>query len=326
MDKLSQLRAMTAVVADTGDINAIRQFTPLDATTNPSLLLKAAQQAEYRTLIDEAIAWASKQSGSGDEQFALCCDRLATRIGYEILQIVPGRISTEVDARLSFDTNATLERARRIMALYADMGVAPERVLIKVASTWEGIKAAEILEREGVHCNLTLLFSFAQARACADAGVTLISPFVGRILDWYLHNTDATSFAPEEDPGVQSVRRIYHFYKEHGFDTTVMGASFRNTGQIEALAGCDSLTISPDLLAKLKQDQGELPRALTPQGASGNSVRALGEADFRFQHNDDAMAHEKLGEGIRKFVVDQIALEDQLKVRATELKKQGALA
>jgi len=323
MDKLSQLRAMTAVVADTGDINAIREFTPLDATTNPSLLLKAAQQAEYQPLIDEAIAWASKQSGSSDEQFALCCDRLATKIGYEILQIVPGRISTEVDARLSFDTDATLERARRIMALYADMGVAPERVLIKVASTWEGIKAAEILEREGVHCNLTLLFSFAQARACADAGVTLISPFVGRILDWYLHNTDATRFAPEEDPGVQSVRRIYHFYKEHGFDTTVMGASFRNTGQIEALAGCDSLTISPDLLAQLSNDQGELPRALSPQNASGNSVRAIDEAEFRFQHNDDAMAHEKLGEGIRKFVIDQIALEDQLKARAAQLKAQG---
>ncbi len=318
MDKLSQLRAMTAVVADTGDINAIRQFTPLDATTNPSLLLKAAQQAEYQPLIEEAIAWAAAQSGSNEEQTALCCDRLAVKIGYEILQIVPGRISTEVDARLSFDTQATLTRARRIMDLYTQMGVAPERVLIKVASTWEGIKAAEILEREGVHCNLTLLFSFAQARACADAGVTLISPFVGRILDWHLQNTSATSFAPDEDPGVQSVRRIYHFYKEHGFDTTVMGASFRNTGQIEALAGCDSLTISPDLLAQLAEDRGELTRALTPQSASGNSVRALGESDFRFQHNDDAMAHEKLGEGIRKFVLDQIALEDQIKARAQQ--------
>ena len=323
MDKLSQLRAMTAVVADTGDINAIRQFTPLDATTNPSLLLKAAQQAEYQPLIDEAITWAASQDGSSGEQTSLCVDRIATRIGREILQIVPGRISTEVDARLSFDTQGTLARARRLMDLYAQMDVAPERVLVKIASTWEGIKAAEILEREGIHCNLTLLFSFAQARACADAGVTLISPFVGRILDWHLQNTDATGFAPDEDPGVQSVRRIYHFYKEHGFDTTVMGASFRNTGQIEALAGCDSLTISPDLLAKLQADQGELPRALTPQNARGNSVRTLGEADFRFQHNDDAMAHEKLGEGIRKFVVDQIALEHQLKARASELKKQG---
>lgn len=326
MDKLSQLRAMTAVVADTGDINAIRQFTPLDATTNPSLLLKAAQQAEYQPLIDEAIAWAAAQNGSTDEQFALCCDRMATKIGYEILQIVPGRISTEVDARLSFDTEATLERARRIMDLYAQMGVAPERVLIKTASTWEGIKAAEILEREGIHCNLTLLFSFAQARACADAGVTLISPFVGRILDWHLQNSNATHFTPEQDPGVQSVRRIYHFFKEHGFETTVMGASFRNTGQIEALAGCDSLTISPDLLAKLAQDEGELPRALTPQNASSNGARTISESDFRFQHNDDAMAHEKLGEGIRKFVVDQIALEDQLKARAPQIKAQGAPA
>ncbi|WP_105102892.1 transaldolase [Microbulbifer pacificus] len=316
MDKLSQLRSMTAVVADTGDINAIRQFTPLDATTNPSLLLKAAQQAEYQPLIDRAIAFAATQGGSDDEQTALCCDYLAAGIGREILQIVPGRISTEVDARLSFDTAATLERARRLMGLYAQIGVAPERVLIKVASTWEGIKAAEVLEREGIHCNLTLLFSFAQARACADAGVTLISPFVGRILDWHLKNTDANGFTPEQDPGVQSVRRIYHFYKEHGYRTTVMGASFRNTGQIEALAGCDSLTISPDLLAQLAADQSELPRALTAPADTGNTAAPLAESDFRFQHNDDAMAHEKLGEGIRKFVLDQCALESQLQTRA----------
>ena len=319
MDKLSQLRAMTAVVADTGDINAIRQFTPLDATTNPSLLLKAAQQAEYQPLIERAIAFAAKQGGSDSEQVGLCCDHLAASIGREILQIVPGRISTEVDARLSFDSAATLERARRLMDLYAQMGVAPERVLIKIASTWEGIKAAEILEREGVHCNLTLLFSFAQARACADAGVTLISPFVGRILDWYLHNTDATSFAPEQDPGVQSVRRIYHFYKEHGYRTTVMGASFRNTGQIEALAGCDSLTISPDLLAQLAEDEGPLPRALTTSADAGCAAAPISECDFRFEHNDDAMAHEKLGEGIRKFVADQYALESQLQARAKNL-------
>ncbi|WP_295797373.1 transaldolase [uncultured Microbulbifer sp.] len=316
MDKLSQLRAMTAVVADTGDINAIRQFTPLDATTNPSLLLKAAQQPEYQALIDQAIAWAASQGGSSSEQTALCVDRIAARIGNEILQIVPGRISTEVDARLSFDTAATLERARRLMDLYAQMDVAPERVLIKIASTWEGIKAAEILEREGIHCNLTLLFSFAQARACADAGVTLISPFVGRILDWYLQNTDATAYAPADDPGVQSVRRIYDFYKANGYDTTVMGASFRNTGQIEALAGCDSLTISPDLLAQLADDSGDLPRALTPAARTGESSAPIRESEFRFQHNDDAMAHEKLGEGIRKFVVDQIALEQQLAARS----------
>ncbi|WP_428819358.1 transaldolase [Microbulbifer sp. MCCC 1A16149] len=318
MNKLSQLREMTAVVADTGDINAIRQFTPLDATTNPSLLLKAAQQAEYQPLIDDAIAWAATQAGSSSEQTGLCVDRLAAKIGNEILQIVPGRISTEVDARLSFDTKATLERARRLMDLYAQMDVAPERVLIKVASTWEGIKAAEILEREGIHCNLTLLFSFAQARACADAGVTLISPFVGRILDWHLQNTDATGFTKEEDPGVQSVRRIHQFYKQHGYQTTVMGASFRNTGQIEALAGCDSLTISPNLLAELAADEGELPRVLSADSASGKTAAAISEGEFRFQHNDDAMAHEKLGEGIRKFVVDQVALEDQLKARAAQ--------
>lgn len=326
MNKLSQLRNMTAVVADTGDINAIRQFTPLDATTNPSLLLKAAQQAEYQPLIDEAIAWASAQSGSSEEQTALCCDRLATLIGKEILQIVPGRISTEVDARLSFDTSATLERARRLMGLYGQMGVAPERVLIKVAATWEGIKAAEILEREGIHCNLTLLFSFAQARACADAGVTLISPFVGRILDWYLQNTDATSYAPNEDPGVQSVHRIYQFYKDHGYNTTVMGASFRNTGQIEALAGCDSLTISPDLLAQLANDEGDLPRVLTPPAGAYSAPASITESGFRFEHNDDAMAHEKLGEGIRKFVVDQIALEKQLQARMPITEKAGESA
>ncbi|WP_250458725.1 transaldolase [Microbulbifer litoralis] len=316
MDKLSQLRTMTDVVADTGDIAAIRRYRPIDATTNPSLLLKAAALEEYRPLVASAQAWAARQPGDGNTRMALCCDHLAVAIGSEILQIIDGRISTEVDARLSFDTGATVARARRLIGLYGQQGVSTERVLIKIAATWEGIRAAEILERDGIHCNLTLLFSFAQARACADAGVTLISPFVGRILDWHLKNGDRDHYAPAEDPGVQSVRRIYHYYKEHGYDTTVMGASFRNCGQIEALAGCDSLTISPQLLGELAEDSGSLPRALTPGGASAPAEAGLGESDFRLEHNGDAMAHEKLGEGIRKFVQDQRALEEQLSAGA----------
>ncbi|MCW8127294.1 transaldolase [Microbulbifer halophilus] len=318
MDKLSQLRTVTDVVADTGDIAAIRRYRPIDATTNPSLLLKAAALEEYRPLVDRALDWAARQPGDSDAQMALCCDHLAVAIGSEILQIIDGRISTEVDARLSFDTDATVARARRLIELYRERGVATERVLIKIASTWEGIRAAEILERDGIHCNLTLLFSFAQARACADAGVTLISPFVGRILDWHLKNGDRDHYAPEEDPGVQSVRRIYRYYKERGYDTTVMGASFRNRGQIEALAGCDSLTISPQLLGELAEDSGSLPRALTPAEAREPLEEKLGESDFRFRHNEDAMASEKLGEGIRKFVQDQRALEQQLSARAPE--------
>lgn len=316
MDKLKQLRAMTQVVADTGDLGSIRQFRPQDATTNPSLLLKAAQLPYYRSLVDESNAWGAALAADSATQTELVCDRLATRIGCEILQLIEGRISTEVDARLSFDTTATVARARRLIRAYAELGVPSQRVLIKIAATWEGIRAAEILERDGIHCNLTLLFSFAQARACADAGVTLISPFVGRILDWYLQHTSATAFAPGEDPGVQSVRQIYRYYKEHGYETTVMGASFRNTGQIEALAGCDSLTISPGLLAELERDCEHLARALTPSQVSSPHDTSIGESEFRFAHNQDAMAHEKLGEGIRNFVADQQTLEKLLRSQA----------
>ena len=246
--KLEQLKAMTDVVADTGDIEAIKRFHPQDATTNPSLLLKAAALPHYSTLLDQAKAWASQQGGSDAEQLANCCDRFAVDVGREILAIVPGRISTEVDARLSFDTAATINRARKLIGMYEDAGIPRDRILIKTASTWEGIRAGAELEREGINCNLTLLFGFSQAAACADAGVFLISPFVGRILDWHKANTDAVITTPQDDPGVQSVTRIYNYYKQHGYQTVVMGASFRNAGEIEALAGCDRLTISPALL------------------------------------------------------------------------------
>ncbi len=308
--KLEQLKTMTLVVADTGDIEAIRRFEPEDATTNPSLLLKAAELPHYRELIAQARDWAHAGGGSSEEQLANCCDRLAVDIGKEITRIVPGRVSTEVDARLSFDTEGTIERARKLIALYEEAGVPRNRVLIKTASTWEGIRAAERLEREDINCNLTLLFGFGQAAACADAGVTLISPFVGRILDWHTANTDLVVTQPEDDPGVQSVTRIYHYYKANGYDTIVMGASFRNAGEIEALAGCDRLTISPGLLETLAADEGDLPRRLDPAAASSDdSNPATGEAAFRFDLNEDRMATEKLADGIRNFVADQRRLE-----------------
>lgn len=308
--KLEQLKAMTDVVADTGDIEAIRRFQPQDATTNPSLLLKAAALPHYGKLLAQARSWAKLEGGSGAEQLANCCDRFAVDVGCEILNIVPGRISTEVDARLSFDTGATIARAQRLIDLYEKAGVSRERILIKVASTWEGIRAGEQLEKAGINCNLTLLFGFAQAAACADAGVYLISPFVGRILDWHLANSDLVVRHPADDPGVQSVRRIYRYYKSHGYDTVVMGASFRNTGEIEALAGCDRLTISPALLESLAADDGELPRQLAPGDTSAEEPReAPTEPDFRLALNDDAMATEKLAEGIRNFIADQVKLE-----------------
>lgn len=307
--KLSRLKEMTRVVADTGDIEAIRRFQPVDATTNPSLLLKAAGLPHYAELLQEARGLARQQGGSDAEQLANCCDRFAVAVGREITRIIPGRISTEVDARLSFDTRATIDRARRLVDLYESLGVGRDRLLIKVASTWEGICAGRELEREGIHCNLTLLFSFAQAAACADAGVYLISPFVGRILDWHLANTDLQVNSPADDPGVQSVERIYRYYKSNGYDTVVMGASFRNTGEIEALAGCDCLTISPTLLEELDQDSGELPRRLTPGLDSPDRPGASSEANFRLQLNADAMATEKLSEGIRNFIADQLRLE-----------------
>ncbi|MEM1403085.1 MAG: transaldolase [Pseudomonadota bacterium] len=307
--KLDQLKTMTDVVADTGDIEAIRRFTPLDATTNPSLLLKAAELPHYASLLEDAAAAAKAAGGSDAEQLAACCDHFAVAVGKEILTIVPGRVSTEVDARLSFDSNASAERARRLIGLYEDRGIDRDRILIKLASTWEGIRAAQALQREGIQCNLTLLFGFAQAQACADAGVFLISPFVGRILDWHKKQGLEVTGA-EDDPGVQSVRRIYAYYKTHGYNTVVMGASFRNAGEIEALAGCDRLTISPALLSELAEDQGDLPRQLSAEGtASEDRKTLLDEATFRLSTNGDAMATEKLAEGIRNFIADQERLE-----------------
>ncbi|MEQ8514031.1 MAG: transaldolase [Chromatocurvus sp.] len=308
--KLDQLRQMTDVVADTGDIEAIRRFTPTDATTNPSLLLKASALPHYARLMQRARDWAADLGGDQAQQLANCCDRFAVDVGLEILGIIPGRISTEVDARLSFDTPATLDRARRLIGLYEDAGISRERVLIKIASTWEGIRAAAELEREGINCNLTLLFGFDQAAACADAGAYLISPFVGRILDWYKANSDRAIDTPDADPGVQSVRRIYAYYKQHGYGTVVMGASFRNTGEIEALAGCDRLTISPALLEALSEDMGSLPRQLSPDTAATDEPRAAPtEPGFRLGVNGDAMVTEKLAEGIRNFIADQVKLE-----------------
>jgi transaldolase len=309
-NKLEQLKQMTAVVADTGDMQAMERFQPMDATTNPSLLLKAADLPHYAELLDRARDWAITRGGSTAEQLANCCDHFAVHVGREILDIIPGRVSTEVDARLSFDKPGTMKRARKLIDLYEEIGVGRERVLIKVASTWEGIRAAEQLEKEDINCNLTLLFGFMQAVACADAGVYLISPFVGRILDWYKANTDLEIVTPADDPGVQSVSRIYDYYKHHGYDTVVMGASFRNTGQIEGLAGCDRLTISPGLMEELAADDGDLERQLSPETASSEHGKEVpSEAVFRYALNDDAMATEKLAEGIRNFVADQVRLE-----------------
>jgi transaldolase len=310
--QLEQLRQYTTVVADTGDIEAIARYRPVDATTNPSLLLKAAELPAYAPLIDEAVQWAKSKSHSREQQLVDAGDHLAVAVGRKIIELVPGRVSTEVDARLSFDTHATIAKAERLIELYAQAGVPRERILIKMASTWEGIRAAEQLEKRGIQCNLTLLFSFEQAVACAEAGVFLISPFVGRIMDWYVTNTSTKSYAPDEDPGVQSVRRIYAWYKEHGFHTVVMGASFRNVGQIQALAGCDRLTISPDLLEKLEQDASPLARALSDDGARQAKPAPLSEAGFRWGHNEDAMATDKLADGIRKFAADQRKLETLL--------------
>ena len=313
-NKLEQLKAMTDVVADTGDIEAIQRFKPMDATTNPSLLLKAAQLPQYQALITQAKDWANLQGGDAAQQLSNCSDKIAVAIGTEILKIIPGRISTEVDSRLSFNTDATVRKAHRLIELYSQAGVEPNRVLIKIAATWEGIRAAEILEREGINCNLTLLFGFSQAAACADAGVFLISPFVGRILDWHKAKSGQTDYAPHEDPGVISVSKIYSFYKQHNYSTVVMGASFRNTGEIEHLAGCDRLTISPQLLNELEQDMGQLQRKLSPDTSIGNVEKPdNGEDSFRWAMNEDAMATEKLAEGIRNFTIDQIKLEKLLR-------------
>ncbi|WP_028862394.1 transaldolase [Psychromonas aquimarina] len=312
--KLDELRKLTTVVADTGDIEAIQKYKPQDATTNPSLILKAAQIADYAPLIDSAIEYAKAQSDSAEQQVQDTCDMLAVNIGKEILKIVPGRISTEVDARLSYDTEASLVKARQLMKMYNDAGISNDRILIKLASTWQGIRAAEILEKEGINCNLTLLFSFAQARACAEAGVYLISPFVGRIMDWHKAN-EGRDFAPQEDPGVLSVSKIYNFYKANDYKTVVMGASFRNTGEILELAGCDRLTISPELLQQLEDTEGEVVRKLAPSVTEKTSQAPLTHAEFLWEHNQDPMAIEKLAEGIRNFALDQDKLEKMIAER-----------
>ncbi len=307
-NKLEQLKQYSDVVADTGDIEAIKRYQPLDATTNPSLLYKAAQMEQYAPLVKETL--------SNSDSIESACDKLAVAIGCEILKIVPGRVSTEVDARLSFDTKASIDKAKHLIALYEAAGISKDRVLIKLASTWEGIRAAQQLEKDGINCNCTLLFSFSQAVACADVGAFLISPFVGRILDWYKANTDKKDYSPFEDPGVQSVTAIYNYYKQHGYNTVVMGASFRNTGELEALAGCDRLTISPQLLGELEADTGKLERALSPESTGEAIAKVLeSESQFRFSNNQDAMATEKLAEGIRGFVADQINLENFLKAQ-----------
>ncbi len=308
--QLDQLKTVTTVVADTGDFKQLAQFTPRDATTNPSLILKAVQKPEYAPLLADAVA------SHKTEALDVIVDQVLVRFGLEILKVIPGRVSTEVDARLSFDTAATIDRARRIMALYEAAGVGRDRVLIKIAATWEGIQAARVLEQEGIHCNLTLLFAFAQAQACGDANVQLISPFVGRIYDWYKKSAgaqwDEAAKSGVNDPGVQSVTRIYQYYKQHGIRTEVMGASFRNVGQILALAGCDLLTISPDLLAQLQGVDAQAQPVVRYLSADGQPVAAptpLTESAFRFALNDDAMATEKLAEGIRQFAVDAVKLD-----------------
>ncbi|MDC8832585.1 transaldolase [Alteromonas gilva] len=318
-NQLESLKKITTVVADTGDIDAIKKYQPVDATTNPSLLLKAASLPQYATLIDDAVSWAAQQSDDADQQLTDASDKLAVAIGKEISGSIPGRISTEVDARLSFDTAATIEKAHKLVKLYADAGIDKSKILIKIASTWEGIRAAEALEKEGINCNLTLLFSFAQARACAEAGAFLISPFVGRILDWYKKSTGKESYPANEDPGVVSVTSIYNYYKEHGYKTIVMGASFRNIGEITELAGCDRLTISPQLLEELANTSGELSAKLTDGGATSQPGEKLTEAGFRWEMNEDAMATEKLAEGIRNFAADQVKLETMLKDKLANL-------
>lgn len=311
MTLLESLKKYTTVVADTGDIEAIARHRPQDATTNPSLLYQAAQMPAYRHLVEETAERASERGGNQSQMAEEFMDRLFVLFGSEILKVIPGRVSTEVDARLSFDTQATIAKARKLVSLYEKQGASRERILIKVASTWEGIRAAELLEKEGIHCNLTLLFSFAQAVACAEAKVTLISPFVGRIYDWYKKEKGGAEIPPDQDPGVASVTRIYNYYKKYGYNTQVMGASFRNLNQIVRLAGCDLLTISPDLLDQLQQGQGTLERKLDPANvqASKEEQLHLDEKTFRWMHNEDPMATDKLADGIRKFNADARRLE-----------------
>jgi transaldolase len=320
MNLLESLKRWTTVVADTGDIEAIAVHKPQDATTNPSLLYQAAQSQRYQHLVDEALHYAMNQPGDQAARTEAFMDHLFVGFGREILKVVPGRVSTEVDARLSFDTAGTLAKARKLIALYAAAGVERERILIKIASTWEGIRAAEELEREGIHCNLTLLFSFAQAVACAEAGVTLISPFVGRIYDWHRKERGGKDIPADEDPGVESVTRIYDYFKKFDYRTQVMGASFRKVDQVVRLAGCDLLTISPDLLEQMEKTEGEVARRLSVDTAKASDAKKvhLDEKTFRWMHNQDAMATEKLAEGIRKFYADARKLEQYAQARVAQ--------
>jgi transaldolase len=323
MNLLDSLKRCTTVVADTGDFEAIAKYRPQDATTNPSLIYQAAQNPHYQHLVDEALACALRASGDAETRSAAFMDKLFIDFGCEILKIVPGRVSTEVAARLSFDTGATLAKARKLIGMYEQAGIGRERILIKIASTWEGIRAAEQLEREGIHCNLTLLFSFAQAVACAEAGVTLISPFVGRIYDWYKKERGVTDISADEDPGVASVTEIYDYFKKFGYKTQVMGASFRKVDQIVGLAGCDLLTISPHLLEQMQKTDGDVQRRLSVDKAKATNVQKIhmDEKTFRWMHNEDAMATDKLAEGIRKFYADARKLEQYAQARVA--KKAG---
>ncbi|WP_108651347.1 transaldolase [Dongshaea marina] len=313
-NKLEQLRKLTTVVADTGEIEAIKKYQPEDATTNPSLILKAAQIEEYAPLIEASIQYAKAQSQDKAQQIQDTCDMLAVSIGKEILKTIPGRISTEVDARLSYDMEGSIAKARQLVKMYNDAGISNDRILIKLASTWEGIRAAQVLEKEGINCNLTLLFSFAQARACAEAGVFLISPFVGRIMDWYKAK-EGRDFEAAEDAGVLSVTKIYNYYKEYGYNTVVMGASFRNIGEILELAGCDRLTIAPALLAELEAAEGEVVEKLIDSKGAKQRPAQMTHAEFLWEHNQDPMAVEKLAEGIRNFAVDQGKLEAMIEAK-----------
>lgn len=318
LSTLDQLKQLTTVVADTGDFEAMKKFKPTDATTNPSLIFAAANMPAYQNLIDDAVSYAKKCGGSGEEQLNNAMDKVCVNFGMEILKIIPGRVSTEVDARLSFDTDAMVKKAQTLIALYKEAGISKERILIKLSSTWEGVQAARVLEADyGIHCNMTLIFNFYQAVACADAGATLISPFVGRIFDWYVKTTGQKSFEPLEDPGVRSVTKIYNYYKKFDFKTVVMGASFRNTGEILGLAGCDLLTISPGLLDKLSQTTDPVTAHLDKTNAKSLDLEkvTVTEQVFRWQMNEDEMANDKLSEGIRKFAADAIKLENVLKQR-----------
>ena len=320
---LDQLKDMTVVVSDSGDINSIAKYKPRDSTTNPSLIATAATMPAYAEIVDSTLGWSKKAKGGTDtaEVVKRAIDRLAVEFGLKILQIIPGRVSTEVDARLSYDTQGSIDKARKLIAMYEEAGTKRDRILIKLASTWEGIRAAELLEKEGIHCNMTLLFGMHQAVACADAKVTLVSPFVGRILDWYKKSTGKESYAPAEDPGVKNVTEIYNYYKKHGHKTEVMGASFRNIGEITELAGCDLLTIAPNLLAELEKTEAELPRKLDAKKAASMDIpkMAMDEATFRKMHEADRMSNDKLDEGIKGFTKALEGLEKQLTERVAAL-------